>query len=79
MNWVSKRGISSESDTQKDGLPALLTRMSSRKHGQRGMKFINLGWGEEGLRKGMGGDHPVSKKFNFQIQDGALILNVATT
>ena len=71
MNRVSKRGISSESDTQKDGLPALLRKISSHKHGQRGMKFINLGWGEKGLGKGMGGDHPVSTKFNSKIKDGA--------
>ena len=72
MNRFSKRGISSESNTLKDGLPALLTRISSHKHGHRGMKFIKLGWGEEGLGKGMGGDHPVSTKFNFKIQDDAL-------
>ena len=59
MNRMSERGISSESDTQRDGLPALLTRISSHKHGQRGKEFINVGWGEEGLGKGMEGDHPV--------------------
>ena len=67
MNRVSKRGISSESDTQRDGLPALLTRISSHKHGQSGMEFTNLGWGEKGLGKGIGGDHPVATKFNFKI------------
>ena len=67
MNQESKRGITSESDTQKEGLPALLTRISSHKHEQRGMEFINLGWEEEGLQKGRGGDNPVSIK----IQDGA--------
>ena len=71
MNRVSKRGISSEFDTQKDGLPALLTRISSHKHEKRGMKFINLGWEEEGLGKGIGGDHPVATKFNFKIKGDA--------
>ena len=35
------------------------------------MEFINVGWEEEGLEKGMGGDNPVSTKFNIKIQDGA--------